>query len=234
VVSVRVGLLECDHVSERFRHLSGDYADMFGALLGDVDVDLVPFDVCNGGGPDAPDECDAWLCTGSRRSVYDEDAWIAPASQFVRDVRDAGVPFAGICFGHQLLADALGGSVEKAPYGWGVGIHPVRVVQSEPWMHPMQDELQLHFMHQDQVVRPPRDAVVLGCTDHCTVAMFRVGDTMLGMQAHPEFTVAYADALLADRTERVGGDRAEEARRSLTTPTDEAVVAQWLTTFLTR
>jgi GMP synthase-like glutamine amidotransferase len=231
---MRVGLLECDHVSERFRHLSGDYADMFGALFGEA-LELVPFDVCLGGVPDAPDACEAWVCTGSRRSVYDEDEWIAPASQFVRDVRDAGVPFAGICFGHQLLAHALGGSVEKSGYGWGVGIHPVRVVRSEPWMEPAHERLNLHFMHQDQVIKaPPDDAIVLACTDHCEVAMFRVGDTMLGMQAHPEFTVAYADALLADRTERVGGDRAEEGRRSLTTPTDEAIVARWLTRFLTR
>lgn len=231
---MRVGLLECDHVSDRFRHLSGDYADMFGALLGEGGVELVPFDVCNGVVPDAPDQCDAWLCTGSRRSVYDDDEWIEPASAFVRQVRDAGVPFVGICFGHQLLAHALGGSVEKAGCGWGVGIHPVRMVRSEPWMRPARERLQLHFMHQDQVTRPPADAVVLGCTDHCEVAMFRVGDSMLGMQAHPEFTVPYADALLADRTERVGGDRAEEARRSLTTATDEAVVARWLTGFLTR
>jgi len=229
-VTVRVGLLELDHVSERFRHLSGDYADMFGALL--AGMELVPFDVCNGEVPAAARDCDAWVCTGSRRSVYDDDEWIAPAAQFVRDVRDAGVPFVGICFGHQLLAHALGGSVEKAPTGWGVGIHPVRVVQEEPWMQPMQDKLQLHFMHQDQVMHAPEGAVVLGCTDHCAVAMFRVGDTMLGMQAHPEFTVPYADALLADRTERVGGDRAEEGRRSLTTPTDEGIVARWMTTFL--
>jgi GMP synthase-like glutamine amidotransferase len=228
---MRVGLLECDHVSERFRHLSGDYADMFGAILSDVD--LVPYDVCNGAVPASPSECDAWLCTGSRRSVYDADGWIGPAAAFVRDVRDSGVPFVGVCFGHQLLAHALGGEVEKAAYGWGVGVRPVRVVRTEAWMKPAQEHLQLHFMHQDQVVRPPDDAVVLGCTDHCEVAMFRVGD-MLGMQAHPEFTVAYADALLADRTERVGGDRAEEGRRSLTTPTDENVVARWMTTFLTR
>ena len=227
---MRVGLLECDHVGERLRHLSGDYADMFGALLGDLE--LLPFDVCNGELPDVPDQCDAWLCTGSRRSVYDDDEWIEPARQFVRDVGHAGVPFVGICFGHQLLADALGGSVEKSNYGWGAGIHAVQVTATERWMQPRQDRLRLHFMHQDQVVRPPEDAVVLGCTDHCSVAMFRVGETMLGMQAHPEFTVPYAGALLADRTERVGGDRAEEARRSLTTPTDEAVAARWLTSFL--
>jgi GMP synthase-like glutamine amidotransferase len=228
----RVGLLECDHVSQRFRHLSGDYADMFGAVFSDLE--LVPFDVWNGEVPDVPNQCDAWLCTGSRRSVYDDDEWIPRASQFVREVRDAGVPFIGVCFGHQLLAHALGGTVEKSPYGWGAGIHPVRVVRSEPWMQPAQDRLCLHFMHQDQVTQPPEDAVVLGCTDHCTVAMFRVGETMLGMQPHPEFTVPYADAILADRTELVGLERADEARRSLATPTDETVIARWVTSFLAR
>jgi GMP synthase-like glutamine amidotransferase len=205
---------------------------MFAALFGDVQ--LQPFDVCQGELPSAPDQCDAWLCTGSRRSVYDTDGWIEPAAQFVRDVRVACVPFVGVCFGHQLLAHALGGRVEKSGYGWGAGIHAVRVVRSEPWMQPTQDRLNLHFMHQDQVTRAPNDAVVMGCSDHCDVAMFGVGETMVGIQAHPEFTVPYADALLADRTERVGGDRAEEARRSFTTPTDEAVVARWLTSFLSR
>jgi GMP synthase-like glutamine amidotransferase len=229
---MRVGLLECDHVSERFRHLSGDYADMFGALFGDLE--LQPFDVCNGQVPASPRECDAWVCSGSRRSVYDDDAWIEPAARFVREVHDAEVPFVGICFGHQLLAHALGGTVEKSAYGWGVGIHPVRVLRPEPWMRPAQERLNLHFMHQDQVTRAPDEAVVMGCTDHCEVAMFGVGDVMVGIQAHPEFTVPYADALLGDRTERVGGDRAEEARRSLATATDEAVVASWLTSFLSR
>jgi GMP synthase-like glutamine amidotransferase len=99
-------------------------------------------------------------------------------------------------------------------------------------MEPAADACQLHFMHQDQVTQAPDGAVVLGRADHCEVAMFRVGDTMLGVQAHPEFTVAYAEALLTDRTERIGGDRATEALASLATPTDEAVVASWVTRFL--
>ena len=229
-MTVRVGLLECDHVSERYRHLGGDYGDMFAALL--PGVELVRYDTINGQVPDDATECDGWLATGSRHSVYEGLPWIDRACAFVRDVRDADVPFVGVCFGHQLLASALGGTVERAAYGWGVGIRRLDVVRREPWMEPPLESCQLHFMHQDQVTKAPDDAVVLGCSEHCEVAMFRVGDTMLGVQAHPEFTVAYAEALLKDRTERIGGDRTGEALATMATPTDEPVVAQWIASFL--
>ncbi|MDQ1372823.1 MAG: hypothetical protein QOJ09_161 [Actinomycetota bacterium] len=228
---MRVGLLECDHVSARFRDHVGDYVDLFGALL--PEVDLVPYDVVNGVVPADPAECDGWLATGSRHSVYDDLGWIGPTVQFMRDARDAEVPFVGVCFGHQLLAHALGGTVEKAACGWGAGVRRLDVVRAEPWMQPARDQCHLHFMHQDQVTKAPDGAVVLGCADHCEVAMFRVG-AMLGVQAHPEFTVAYAEALLTDRTERIGGDRAAEALASLATSTDEAVVGRWVASFLTQ
>jgi GMP synthase-like glutamine amidotransferase len=227
----RVGLLELDHVSPRYRAHTPDYVDLFGALL--PEVDLVPYDVINGTVPNQPDECDGWLATGSRHSVYDDLEWIGPTVEFVQRTHAAEVPFVGVCFGHQLLAHALGGTVEKASWGWGAGVRTLDVVRTEPWMAPPLERAHLHFMHQDQVTCTPPDAVVLGCADHCEVAMFRVG-TMLGLQAHPEFTAAYAEALLTDRTERIGGDRAAEARASLTTPTDDAVVGRWVASFLTQ
>jgi GMP synthase-like glutamine amidotransferase len=227
---VRVGLLECDHVSERYRAHTPDYGELFAALL--PDVELVPYDVVKGVVPDDPTACDSWLATGSRHSVYDDLEWIGATAGFVRDVADAGVPFVGVCFGHQLLAHALGGTVEKAAVGWGAGVRRLDIVRSAPWMDPPRKQLNLHFMHQDQVTKAPDDAVVLGCSDHCEVAMFQVGDTMVGVQAHPEFTATYAEALLTDRLERIGGDRAGEALASLATPTDEAVVARWLAAFL--
>ena len=225
-----IGLLECDHVADRHRSIAGDYADMFGALFAAhvPDIELVTFDVVGGDLPAGPDACDGWVCTGSRHSVYDDVGWIGPLSGVVRDVRDAGVPFVGICFGHQLLAHALGGRVLKAPTGWGVGIREVVVDRTEPWMDPPAGKLALHFMHQDQVVAPPPGGVVLGNTDHCPVALLRVGPSMVGLQAHPEFTPAYVDALLAGRVARIGEGEVAAARAGLARPTDEATVARWI------
>lgn len=233
---MKIGLLECDHVAERFRHIAGDYREMFTALLSPCapEFSLQCFDVCNGEFPASVDACDAYLTTGARLSAYDDNDWIQMLKGFVRQVYNAKVPFVGICFGHQVLAEALGGKVEKAENGWGVGVHRVKIVRHEPWMDPEQRSCGLQFMHQDQVQRLPEDSIVLGRTEDCPVAMFRVGETMLGIQPHPEFSSAYSEALICDRVERVGETKARTALDSLSLTTDEAVVAKWIAEFLSR
>lgn len=231
---MKIGLLECDHVLDRFRHIGGDYREMFAALFARhaPTISLQPFDVCNGELPRALDECAGYLCTGSRYSVYDDVDWIHQLKDFVRQLRAAGRPFVGICFGHQMLAEALGGQVRKAAQGWGVGAQTIELLRQEAWMQPPQPSCRLQYLHQDQVQQLPAESVVLGQSAHCPVAMFRVGATMLGIQAHPEFPAAYSDALLQDRVERIGADRVQAARASLAQVTDEAVVAQWIAGFL--
>ncbi len=228
---MNIGLLQCDHVAERFRHIAGDYPEMFGAVFG-ASFNLVPFDVYNGEWPATLDVCDAYLCTGSRWSVYDDIAWIHDLKTFVRQVHATNKPFIGICFGHQMMAEALGGKVEKSDYGWGVGIQPLEITQAEPWMQPEQATLKLHYMHRDQVTRLPENSLVLGRSEHCPLAAFRVGAAMLGIQAHPEFTNEYSEALLADRIERIGAERVQQARASFVHNTDENVFAQWIVKFL--
>ena len=225
-----VGLLECGHVADRHRAVAGDYVDMFGALFAAhlPGVELAPFDVAGGDLPSGPGECDGWVCTGSRHSVYDDLGWIAPLSGFVREVRDAGVPFVGICFGHQLLAHALGGRVARAPSGWGAGVGDVVVERPRPWMRPPAATVALQFMHQDQVEVLPPGGVALGRAAHCPVALLQVGPAMVGIQAHPEFPAAYVDAVLADRVDLIGADEVAAARAGLGRPTDEATVAHWI------
>ena len=220
---MRVGLLECDHVADRWRDIDGDYSDMFEALL---DIELVHYDAVNGALPGRPDECDGWLATGSRFSVYDNDEWIARLRGFVRDVQAASVPYVGICFGHQLLAHSIGGRTEKASVGWGVGA-------IDTWMEPRQADALLLYMHQDQVVALPDGAVVLGRTDHCPFAMLQVGP-MLGIQAHPEFSPAYVDVLLDARAERIGPDLTALAKASLERigdAKDAQIVGRWIVDF---
>jgi GMP synthase-like glutamine amidotransferase len=232
VTALRIGVLECDHVAERYRAIGGDYVDMFRSLLDahEPGLELVPYDVIGGELPPEPTACDGWLCTGSRHAVDDDHGWIAELSGFVRDVRDAGVPFVGVCFGHQVLARALGGRVERARSGWGAGIRAVSVEGggSAGGTSPPQGTLALHFMHRDQVTVLPPQGEVLGRAEHCPVALLRVGERMVGIQAHPEFTTAYAEALLADRVPLIGEEAVAAARAGLAQPTDEGRVARWM------
>ena len=233
---MKIGLLECDHVEGRFPHIEGGYREMFAALLGPhvPDLSFHYYDACHGVLPEAPDACDAYLCTGSKYSVYDQREWIAPLEAFLRRLRDAQVPFVGICFGHQMLAQALGGQVTRAPQGWGVGVHEMAIEAAEPWMRPARMACRLQYMHADQVRKLPEGAKVLARSEHCEVAMFRVGDSMLGIEGHPEFTPAYNEALIQARREQIGAERTDRALAGVNGPTDSSVVGQWIAEFLTR
>jgi len=222
---MRVGLLMCDHVDAQFRGVTGgDYDDMFAALLAPspvADVEFVTYDVVGGELPTAAMECDAWLLTGSRFSAYDDEAWIHALGAFVRDLHAANAPTVGICFGHQLLAHALGGRVERAATGWGVG---AQLVDGKlPG--------RLLFMHQDQVVELPDGAETMGIAAHCPIAAFSFG-SVLGIQGHPEFTTEYERALLDHRVSSIGPDVTAAAIASLAEPTDETAIARYILAFM--
>ena len=216
---MRIGLLECDHVDDRYASIGGDYFDMFERLL--PIADLVRYDTINGTLPAAPDECDGWVVTGSRHSVYEDLGWIKALGAFIAEIHAARASFVGICFGHQALAHFTGGRTAQAD-GWGVGAHDMTT--GEP--------ARLLYMHQDQVVDLPTDSLVLGTTDHCRNAVIQVGPRMLGIQAHPEFPAEYVEALLHAREARIGADVVERALASLDAPRDEPTAVEWMLRFL--
>lgn len=227
---MKIGLLECDHVLAKFQPIAGDYRQMFAALF--PGMEIIPFDVCNGRWPDSPDVCDGFMCTGSKFSVYDDIPWIHDLQAFVRELYALEKPFVGVCFGHQMLGQALGGRVEKSPEGWCVGAHTFRVTQPEPWMKPFQHDYKLLMMCQDQIVALPPGSQVLATTVACPVGMLRVGERMLGLQAHPEFPVSYEKALLQDRVGRIGAKKVRTGVESLAMPLDARVMAGWIKNFL--
>jgi GMP synthase-like glutamine amidotransferase len=231
---MRIGLLESDQVAPRFRPIAGGYREMFEAFLGPhlPGLRFSYYDVCAGELPDAPDACDAYVCTGSRHSVYEPLEWIGALKDFVRELHARRKPFVGICFGHQMLAQALGGEVARAERGWGVGVHEMAILREEPWMRPPQARCSLQYMHADQVQRLPPQSVVLARSEHCEVAMFRVGESMLGIEGHPEFPAAYNEALIRERAARIGRGRADAALAAVHRPTDAALVGRWIAAFL--
>ena len=149
----------------------------------------------------------------------------------VRKVADSDRPFVGICFGHQLLARALGAEVKRAARGWGVGVLPMTVLRREDWMRPALATVRMQYMHADQVTEPPDDATLLGEAAHCPVAMFQCGPRLLGIEAHPEFPSAYARALIEDRRARIGERAADDALARVGEPTDSDVVGAWIARF---
>jgi len=227
---MRIGLLVCDHVRPEFLGISGDNDDMFRSLFADHDeVEVVAYDVVNGELPGDPSEADAWMTTGSRYSVNDNDPWIRNLEEFVRTVADAGIPFVGICFGHQLIAKALGGSVVKSDRGWGVGVQEVEISEDLGWG----TSVRVLTSYQDQVDSLPPGGKILGWNDHCPVSVMGVGTTMLGIQGHPEFETAYSEALMESRRGQViPEDTVEAGLASLNEEPDGSRLADWILEFI--
>ena len=129
---MRIGILKTDSVRAEFQREFGDYPAMFRAMLmasaDDIPIEFQDYDVQRGEYPASLDECDAYLITGSRESVYDDKPWIHRLAQFVRELDAAQHPLVGICFGHQLIAHVLGGETRQADVGWAVGVHETVVV----------------------------------------------------------------------------------------------------------
>jgi len=223
---MKIGLLLCDHIQKEFP----DYPELFMALLPNYDYEL--FDVCNGTFPHSANICDAWLITGSKYSVYDELDWIIWLKGFVREIESADKHCIGVCFGHQMLGEAMGGKVKKSENGWCVGVHQFEAIKNENWMVPFQHDVNLLMSCQDQIqVLPPNSTVIAKATN-CPVGIIRIGKRMLGIQGHPEFSADYVKFLMMDRTNRIGERVVKKGVESLSIPLQNSIVAHWIEHFL--
>lgn len=219
------------HVAATSTHIAGDYPELFGALLRDAGVELVRYDLDADRFPGSATECDGWLVSPSRCSVTDAHPWIASAQDLLRELIERERPYVGICFGHQLAAQAFGAAVRRADDGWQVGVHEYEVTQTRPWMDPTASTLALIASHEDQVQSVPADAELLLRAAGCPIAGLTFGDRAWTVQPHPEFVADLADHLLEQRTALIGPDKVAAARASLVRPTDSAVVAAWIARF---
>lgn len=185
-----IGILQTGQAPDSLKGLLGDYPDMFAALLKDKGLTFKTWHVEAGTFPKDVHDAEGWLITGSRHGAYEPHAFIPPLEDFIRRAYAEKVPLVGVCFGHQIIAQALGGKVEKFADGWAVG---AQTYDFEG------ETLTLNAWHQDQVVAKPPAARVIASNEFCEYAALIYDDRALTLQAHPEYQDDFIDGLIRTR-----------------------------------
>lgn len=220
---MKIGILQTGHSPQEMKHSHGNYDEMFYKLLEGHGFSFENFPVLDGIFPDSADQAEGWLITGSKFGVYEEHGWIPPLEDLIRQIHARGLPLVGVCFGHQIIAQALGGKVEKFAGGWAIG-HTEYEVDGK--------QLALNAWHQDQVVDLPDGAQVLGGNEFCKNAVLAYGDTIWTIQPHPEFDAAFIDGLIKHRGRGVVPDQQlDDASTRLDAPTHNAEIASQIAAF---
>lgn len=191
---MRIGILQCGQSPAQLKGDLGDYPDMFIRLLAGRGFDFDIYHVEEMQFPASIAQADGWLLTGSRHGAYEEHDFIPVLEDLVRRIYAAGIPMVGICFGHQIIAQALGGTVVKHPDGWAVGTQDYDFDG---------EKVTLNAWHQDQVVSLPQGASVAGSNDFCENAALIYGNRAFTVQAHPEFDDAFVQGLMDTRAKGV-------------------------------
>jgi GMP synthase-like glutamine amidotransferase len=233
---MKVTILEAGRAPGRLSEDFPSYPDMFVSLLSKADERLTfeTIALVDGASPPDPRLCEAALITGSPSGVYDSTPWIDKLRDFVREAFASKTPLVGVCFGHQIIADAMGGHVAKSDKGWGVGRHTYEIIERRPWMTDAGATISLNTSHQDQVIEPPKGATTLARSKHTDHAMLEYSSApVMSMQGHPEFGDVFCTALYsARRSKSLSDAQVDAAIDSLGHPEDSARVARWIARFL--
>ncbi len=222
---MRLGILECGAPPEEVVARHGNFADAVRRMLG---RDATVYAAMHGVLPASPTDCDAYVVTGSPAGVMDDLPWIDPLLSFLRAARGRA-RLVGLCFGHQAMAAAFGGRVEKSERGWGLGLHGYDVVARAPWMDEA-TSIRVPAFHQDQVVVAPAGARVTLASAFTPLAGLDYGDAV-SFQCHPEFIVPYAVALTEALRPKLG-ELTAPALASYAAPDDVSRVQGWIGRFL--
>jgi GMP synthase-like glutamine amidotransferase len=239
-----IGILETGLVADELVGTYSTYPDMFVKLLRDdlpQDWSIQVFSPIRGHFPEHVGQCDAWLVTGSKFGAYEDFDWIHKLRAFLADAYEQDCAIVGICFGHQILAEALGGKVIKSPKGWGCGAHRYEWQDKPDWVSKAEQaagkkgrsSFVIQAYHQDQVIDLPKDAKIIARSEFCDYAALAYQDKAISFQGHPEFAADYTRDLFALRQGAgLPDDIAEAAIATTNQALDRALLAQAIVEFL--
>lgn len=219
--------------------LRDDLADKYhgyGRMFTDLFQKVAPhwqsraFEVVHGDYPAIAD-FDVFLVTGSKYDAFSDEPWIARLREFCRQCYQQNKKLLGICFGHQLLAHALGGRADRASGGWGLGVMTYELCE-QPHFIDSSEPVSLLISHQDQVAQLPAEARRLLSSDFCHNAAFHIPGKVLCFQGHPEFTHQYLSDLMAGRRHQLDPEVFAAAERSMLAEHQGERVARWMVRFV--
>lgn len=237
---MRIGLLETDILYDDLIADYGSYGLMFERYFTNLELsntdraelEFVYYQVQKGELPNFLDECDAYIITGSKAGAYEDHGWITELSNWIVKADQGQTKLLGICFGHQLIAQALGGKVEMSDRGWGIGVRSLSTAPDSPFSQPLPKYLDLIYSHKDQVVELPANARCFLSDDFCPYAGFVIEQHIVTLQGHPEFNREYTERLLARRAELIGEPTYSQGIQSLRQGTDANFIGRLILDFL--
>ncbi len=201
-MKLTLGILKADDVLSELVENHGEYPLMFERLLriankdAQLKLEFVTYRVNEGCYPVDLDEVDAFILTGSKSSVYEQTPWVIELAEFLRTLHRHKKKYIGICFGHQMVAHALGGEAKLAESGWSLGVKKAKLtVEAEPNILSGKS-FDLIYSHQDQVTVVAPGTEILASTDTCPIAATTLDNHILTFQGHPEFSPEFSRALL--------------------------------------
>ena len=196
----RINILLCDTFPGRLPSFIPNYESLFFDLFAAVCEQAIPrvFQLWLSELLSEINCGELYIIPGSLDSAYDDKPWIVALMQWIEKAYSRGAKMMGVCFGHQLIARALGGEVSKYDGGFGTGIRASRVLDDDMKPYFPQGKMHLLYSHHDQVMRLPQGATRCATSDFCENESFRMGTQVITFQGHPEFTVAYSRHLLTN------------------------------------
>lgn len=228
-----IGILNAYYFESSPSKSRGTYYKLITEFVENIFVgeDVRVYDIATGEWPLSLDECRVWIITGSAKGAYEADDWIIQLKKFIVQLDMHEKKLLGICFGHQVIAEALGGRVLKSEKGWGLGVKDFKIINSEPWMQPFKNKISLLFTHQDQVVELPQKAKLIASSEFCPNQMYQIGNHILTVQGHPEFSVEYTQYKIDSHRKIVSEDVYQSAMISFGNVCDSALIKEWFRKF---